>query len=105
MPIARLMLVPMTLVAIAGATASAQDGASTQPVAGRHGVWLSSGIGGGWNVLGNAGTGAGMGWSGYWRLGGTPSRRLRLGAEFSYWLRRHDELVTERGNLACVGQY
>lgn len=71
----------------------------------RHGFWLSSGIGAGWDLFGQHDDGGSRGWSGYTRLGGTPTDRLRVGAEVGYWLRRQDELLTQRGNLIGVLQY
>jgi hypothetical protein len=80
-------------------------GRSQEQTRRRHGFWLSSGIGAGWDLFGQHDDGGSRGWSGYTRLGGTPTDRLRVGAEVGYWLRRQDELLTQRGNLIGVLQY
>jgi len=91
---------------IAGRPAVAQDEDSAGTTRRRHGLWLSSGIGAGWGLLRNSDDGGGRGLSGYWRMGGTPSDQLRLGAEFSYcWQRRTGGLMTHSGNVMGVAQY
>ena len=104
MTIVRLLRIQMIIIAVTAAAASAQDGTSTQGAPGRHGIWFTSGIAGGWGLLSEPDPGIGK--ARYLRIGGTPSRRFRLGAEFiGYWVHRSDMLASGRGNLACVAQY
>ncbi len=88
-----------------GSPGIAQRYERAEPVAARRGVWLSTGVGFGWDISNRHNPDAALGQSGYIRMGGTPYRRFRLGGELSYRIHKQEGLVTARAIVACSGQY
>ena len=102
--VSRVMVCTAILVSV-GAPGTSQVYEREQPVAARRGVWISTGVGLGWDLSNPHHPDIGLGRSGYIRMGGTPTRHIRLGGELSYRFRQQEGLVTERVIVAGSGQY
>ena len=102
--VCRVMTCTAILVSV-GSPGTAQRYERAEPVASRRGVWLSTGVGFGWDISNRHNPHAALGQSGYFRMGGTPNRRFRLGGELSYQLHQQEGLVTARALVACSGQF
>lgn len=88
-PLRSLLLVPLLTLALGAGDSPA---AAQEEGARRAGLWLSGGLGGGWNVSDGLDDERLGGISVFLRVGGTPSRHLRLGGELMDW---SDDLDTE----------
>ncbi len=64
----------------------------------REGFWIGGGLGPGWNTSEGLDDDRRGGLAGYLRLGGTPSEKVLLGAEFIAWGREDGDITTTRGN-------
>lgn len=86
-----MRIAPVILVSLLAAPAPVWG----QTAARHQGFWIGLGVGGGSDFSPQA-SGARSGAAGYLRLGGTPTPRLLLGGEASFWGRRRNGVTVSR---------